>query len=411
MKIIFIFNTEADMPPATTRKLLAIHRWTGVFTALNILLFSVTGLVLVFRHEIDEALGVMPAAGQGAVQTSLAEAIELARGDYRAKHGGAEGAPRLVYQDPEEYPGLVFVSATEPSDTGFESALISTVDLVRGEVIEHFDFDEGFTAFVFHLHADLFAGQLGTLLLGAIGLAFLTSLVTGAAVYGPIMRRFAFGLVRRGGRRNRITWADVHKLAGAAVFGWLLVVVTTGVLLSLVGVLLRLYQNTELAALGAPYAGEPVVEDFGSVDAAVASALAAQPNRTWAIVALPGSPLASPRHYSVLSIGTEGLDARVYTVALVDARAPEAIELRLLPVYLRALLLSEPLHFGDYAGLPLKLLWSFFTLATLLVTGAGLYSAMAGGRLRRGARGVSRATAGATPEALEGEAVHVGGAA
>jgi uncharacterized iron-regulated membrane protein len=379
------------MTPGATRLLLAIHRWTGVITTLNVLLFSVTGLVLVFREEIDAALGAEPEAEQGEVQTSLTETIELARVHYRETHDGAEGAPRLLFQNAEDHPGLVFVTSTEPTDTGFDTAFYTTVDRVKGEVLADFDFDDGFTAFVYHLHADLFAGPLGTLFLGAVGLAFLVSIVTGAIVYGPIMRRFSFGLVRRGGRKNRITWADVHKLTGVATFGWLLIVVTTGVLLSIGGPLLQLYQNTELAALGAPYADDPVVSDYGSIEDAVATALAAQPNRVWEIIALPGSPLASPRHYSVLTTGSEGVDSRVYTVALVDALAPESLELRLLPVYLRALLISEPLHFGDYAGLPLKILWSFFTLATMLVTIAGLYSAFAAGRFSRGARGAVRA--------------------
>lgn len=44
-----------------------------------------------------------------------------------------------------------------------------------------------------------------------------------------------------------------------------------------------------------------------------------------------------------------------------------------MPWYYQALSLSRPLHFGDYGGLPLKLLWAALTLFTIHVLGTGLY--------------------------------------
>ena len=37
-----------------------------------------------------------------------------------------------------------------------------------------------------------------------------------------------------------------------------------------------------------------------------------------------------------------------------------------MPWYCKALALSQPLHFGSYGGLPLKLLWAALTLLGLL---------------------------------------------
>ena len=37
------------------------------------------------------------------------------------------------------------------------------------------------------------------------------------------------------------------------------------------------------------------------------------------------------------------------------------------------LLLSQPLHFGDYGGLPLKILWAVLTGFTVVVLGSGVY--------------------------------------
>jgi uncharacterized iron-regulated membrane protein len=48
-----------------------------------------------------------------------------------------------------------------------------------------------------------------------------------------------------------------------------------------------------------------------------------------------------------------------------------------------ALLLSQPLHFGDYGGMPLKIIWAFLDIATIIVLAGGLYLWLA--RRRAGA--------------------------
>ena len=40
---------------------------------------------------------------------------------------------------------------------------------------------------------------------------------------------------------------------------------------------------------------------------------------------------------------------------------------------MQALLLSQPLHFGDYGGLPMKILWAVLDLFTIVVLISGLY--------------------------------------
>ena len=34
---------------------------------------------------------------------------------------------------------------------------------------------------------------------------------------------------------------------------------------------------------------------------------------------------------------------------------------------------SQPLHFGDYGGLPLKIIWALFDVAAIVILGSGLY--------------------------------------
>lgn len=46
---------------------------------------------------------------------------------------------------------------------------------------------------------------------------------------------------------------------------------------------------------------------------------------------------------------------------------------RALPWYLTALLISQPLHFGDYGGSGMQLMWALLDVATIIVLGSGLH--------------------------------------
>ncbi|MNL78870.1 hypothetical protein D3C87_2053570 [compost metagenome] len=44
-----------------------------------------------------------------------------------------------------------------------------------------------------------------------------------------------------------------------------------------------------------------------------------------------------------------------------------------MPWYVKTLFLSQPLHFGDYGGLPLKILWAVLDIFAIVVLGSGVY--------------------------------------
>lgn len=57
----------------------------------------------------------------------------------------------------------------------------------------------------------------------------------------------------------------------------------------------------------------------------------------------------------------------------LDARTARVTDSRAMPWYVTALLVSQSLHFGDYGGMPLKILWAMLDLITIVVLGSGLY--------------------------------------
>src|SRR5690606_5027064 len=169
--------------------------------------------------------------------------------------------------------------------------------------------------------------------------------------------------------------------------------------------LVQHWQDTELAEMVAPYRGMAPYESTGSLQAALDAARAREPDTKVRFIAFPGTSFSSPHHFGVFMRGDEPLTSRMSKPVLVDALTAEVTDSRDPPWYLAALMLSRPLHFGDYGGMPLQVIWAILDMLTILVLGSGLYlwlarGARAGkGRGGSGGRAPRRAGASSRPAA------------
>lgn len=71
--------------------------------------------------------------------------------------------------------------------------------------------------------------------------------------------------------------------------------------------------------------------------------------------------------------GNTPLTKRLLKPTLIDAKTGKLTDMRSMPWYVNALFVAEPLHFGDYGGLPLKIIWALFDRITIVVLISGLY--------------------------------------
>ena len=71
--------------------------------------------------------------------------------------------------------------------------------------------------------------------------------------------------------------------------------------------------------------------------------------------------------------GNTSLTSRLLKPALIDAATGNFTDARDMPWYVTALFVSQPLHFGDYGGMPLKIIWALLDGITIVVLGSGLY--------------------------------------
>ncbi|MBO9328189.1 PepSY domain-containing protein [Achromobacter xylosoxidans] len=348
-----------------------VHKWTSLVCTIFLLIICLTGLPLVFHHEIEHWLDDAKPLSDVPASTPPASLDKLV-GAARAMYPGE--VVDYVYVDPDE-PQVYVGMAKKPGD-----ALVSghavRMDGRTGDVLldgpPYADDRFTFMNIMLALHVDLFAGLAGELFLGFMGLLFCVAIVSGVVLYGPFMKKLEFGTVRAA-RSTRLKWLDLHNLLGIVTLVWAFVVGVTGVINELSTPLFRLWQSTELPRILEPYKGAGVPTELASVQGAADTALKAVPGTVAGFIAFPGNAFGSPHHYIVWMRGDTPLTSRLNTPVLVDGRSGELTTVARMPWYLTALELSRPLHFGDYAGLPLKIIWALLDVITIIVLASGLY--------------------------------------
>lgn len=185
------------------------------------------------------------------------------------------------------------------------------------------------------------------------------------------MRRLEFGTVRWS-RPNGLPWFDLHNVLGIVTLCWMLVIAGTGVLNAISTPLFAAWRADRSADKLAPYHDLPPVSEAVSVDVARASAQQALPDRKLTAIAYPHPLYSSPWHFLVYTKGRTPLTSRIFTPVMIDARTGLVTSSQQFPWYIHALEVSRPLHFGDYGGLPLKIIWAILDIAFIAVLASGL---------------------------------------
>jgi uncharacterized iron-regulated membrane protein len=346
-----------------------IHKWTSLICTAFLLMLCLTGLPLIFHEEIEELEGKPHLAKQVPAGTPLA-GLDRQSDNVLAKYPSK--VIRYIYWDEHE-PNTTAFSLSDSINAAPENFTTVIMDDHTAEVLETPNYQEGFMYVMLQLHIDMFMGIGGKLFLGLMGLLFIAAIVSGIMLYGPIMKKFDFGMVRTE-RSTRLKWLDLHNLLGVVTIVWGIVVGFTGVINTASEIVLGLWQVGQLSEMTAPYKNaEPLTGKLSSLNNAIALTKKAAPEMEPSLIAMPGTPFTSKHHYAVFVKGNTPLTKRIIKPALIDAKDGKLTDLRDMPWYVNALFISQPLHFGDYGGLPMKIIWALFDIATIVILGSGLY--------------------------------------
>lgn len=347
-----------------------IHKWTSLICTIFMLMLCLTGLPLIFHEEINQ----------------LTRAPEITDLSGRASTGAAD-LDAMARIAKAEKPGWQLMFLTWDKDSPLINAVLGPT-MKAGEGDVHFvPFDrrngerlsapppnEGVMYFLLDLHASMLMGLPGTLFLGLMGIILMLSVISGVVVYAPLMRRLPFATVRQTLSR-RIKWLDLHNMIGMVTLAWVSVVSITGIVLTLVTPITAIWQQEQIASLKLTYgdASQSDPADPVSPGQVLERVLTAVPDAELYFMSMPGSPYATPHHYAMGMRGNTPLTEHMVRIALVEAATGKLISIKDTPWYISAINLSIPLHFGDYGGLPLKILWAVLNIAAIIVLGSGLY--------------------------------------
>jgi len=346
-----------------------IHRWSSLICTLFLLMLCLTGLPLIFFEEINELTGkeaTAPTMPEGTPRMNVDSLLLKAQAVYPTN------VIRYVYWQ-DEHPNIVTVNMADSINAPADVANLVVLDERTGQVLTQPKFDEGFMYVVYKLHVDMFAGISGKLFLGLMGVLFVLAIISGVMLYSPIMQKYNFGMVRTE-KSTRLKWLDIHNMLGIVTMAWAFVVGITGVINTTSDIVLGLWQAGQLSEMVAPYKMEPPLRgNLSSLHHALEVSKRAAPEMNASLVAYPGTMFTSRHHYAVFMRGDTPLTSRLVKPALIDAKTGLLTDMRDMPWYVNVLFLSQPLHFGDYGGMPLKILWTAFDLVTIIVLITGLY--------------------------------------
>ena len=344
-----------------------IHKWSSLICTVFLLLLCITGLPLIFHDEIDDALnpGVWKPANPSGKHLDLDTILRLALENRPGE------VPIFMSFDIDR--PVVNVTTGPSADALEEDMYFASFDLTSGNLVPPADVGESVMEFIFRLHVDLFMELPGMLFLGFMGFLFIIATISGVVLYAPFMKKIDFGKIRLQ-KSSQIKWLDYHNFLGIITLAWVLVVGITGVINTLEQPIIDRWRQDDLRTLIAEHGNtEPLTDARASLHDAVKQATVIESEMKLQFVAFPGSSYSTQSQYSVFLHGDTPLTKHLIMPVLIHAGTGEVTGVAQPPIIVKALSLSRPLHFGDYGGFLLKLIWAILDLMTIVVLITGIY--------------------------------------
>ena len=345
------------MSNSAVRLIYNLHRKIGIFVSIHFILLALTGSVLLFKEEITghddhhhEEM-ILPKNLQGI----LDQAAELAP---------TSRPLTLSFKDDETIE--IRLGINDSKKYRESHRLYFDADTLKPK--EYKSLENTWIDFILRFHREFLLGSGGKLYVGLIGILYSFILITGFLIYGPFHKKLGFGEIRRS--TPRTLYSDLHKYLGMVTMGWALIIGVSGALLGFSSTLIKLFQYHELQEINQKYTQSPSSQ-WANLDLVISNTQNKLPEGNFDFLAFPDTEFSPPGHFLVLMHG-EGLKERLVDIAIVDSVSGNVEDVRELPWYLKLAAISEPLHFGNYGGLPLKIIWLVMTLGTLALPILGL---------------------------------------
>ena len=374
----------------TLKKFYLVHSWVGVLTGILLFVICFSGALSVFGSpdlklwstpSLHTEVSIDPVELDTLVKSYAAEIPAEYKHEVLVLLPGAKAFGNLyLWFETEHGPDARAVALT------FDPQTLELQQRLQGKTDEVFEQSRALTTmeqFLTQFHANLHMGKLGLILTGLLGLTLMASIVTGLIIHRKILKEmFSF----RPLRSLRLMLTDTHKVL--SVWGILFhgMIGFTGAFLGLATIILL------PAAALVSFEGdqEKLLETFQPERMPELSGEAAE-MRLDRVLAHSQSLGGATRRITILGWGDKNALAFTDTInsdgALGGEMAPETQSYRLStgehvarttafemvggasgPI----LDIMFPLHFGNFGGLTVRIIWALLGLSTALIAATGM---------------------------------------
>lgn len=333
------------------RNLLKYHSWFGLIAGLFLLLMGISGSILIFHKEIDKQLF----KEFTKVQTEGASNIDLGIRTVTTQY--PKWDIRLFQFDKGN--SLVFDLRK------LKERKYIFVHPVSGEIIKEINANTHFTSWLLKLHYSLHAGTTGRIVIFLVGIIFLLSLITGIIIYRNAIIKTLFFQTRIKTRNKRNFYSALHRYVGV----W-------GLLLNLVLVITGIFLAYTVAKAGINGISPP---DPAPVTASIVSSLekikTEYPEFSPTYIRLP---LTQERNITIYGkfISDPFFFSEFYNNFQIDPVSGEILSVHTVQnssILNRLNAMITPLHYAEFGGLGVKILYSLVGLSGPFLSVTGFF--------------------------------------
>ncbi len=364
---------KPDNSAKKDKKLLwRIHHWAGLYAGILIAVLSLTGALAVFIPEIDQFIQKQ----YYSVSSSPSDRLHIGKSIAKARelYPDMTGLVIDLPEKPGQTAGLnFFVGGEKKLDL---QRYYFFVDAGKDEIVGTRNQQNSLANYMRQMHVRLYEGNWGRQLVGLGGVALIVLAVTGLLIYADFMKRQSYPKLRKG-RGLRILLADWHKLLGITALAFNLVIAITGAWLGLQPKLMSWF-NMKVPNNFKP---EKVIspEEDKKLDVRWEDVLLAAkrefPDMEPAGIRASEDGTATVSLYGSIAGKAYERSANVLILSKTDLKTIWKYDIRQQPFTHKFYFVQEALHFGDFGGLGLKLLYAVLGLTSgfLSISGFVIY--------------------------------------
>ncbi|NGP87710.1 PepSY-associated TM helix domain-containing protein [Fodinibius halophilus] len=337
------------------QNLLSIHKWLGLLAGIFILIMGISGSIIVFDDEIDDLINHEIITQPNSTQPV---SVDKAYSSIVNTHPNWEIRFTNI---PEQANRVIEAEIRRPNDRRY-----LYLHPVSGKILLDKASKTNFTHWMLKLHYSLHAGVIGETILFVAALMFIGSLITGIWFYRKAIWRVCTFKIYPRFRDLKSTSSELHRTIGvwALLFNFITALTGTIILFTIV--------SAHLTSKGPEPIPDPPSINV-SIDSLLNKAVESYPGFDPSYLMLPKQEGGTIRFY-----GHTDTDWPIHyrfsnylQFNPNDGTLVHAFFIKDKPIEMHLLSFIYPLHFGNWGGIIIKILYSLFGIAPAILSITG----------------------------------------